>query len=289
MVHTDAGPTSRPAGEALTGTGPNAAPIAEGVSGAGYTVAAVARALDVLCAFERPPHEFGPSRLARQLGMTKNHVFRVLKTLEAHGFVRRVDDRYRVGMRALEIGQLALKHMDLVRVARPFVQSLHGRTGETVHLAVLDGEEAVCVDRMESLHPVRLSAEIGKRFPLHAGACPKVLLAYLPEAHQRRILERQLPAFTEYTITDRIALARELDEIRSEGYGVGDQDLDLGAAAVAAPIRDHTGQVVSAISVAGPLSRVGGCLRTELRREVVAAADDISLGLGFSRKGPVNR
>src|SRR5437763_7467248 len=108
---------------------------------ADYTVAAVARALDVLCAFERPPHEFGPSELARHLGMTKNHVFRVLKTLETQGFVRRTDERYCVGMRALEVGQLALKQIDLVRVARPIVQAVHQRTGETVHLAILDNLE----------------------------------------------------------------------------------------------------------------------------------------------------
>jgi DNA-binding IclR family transcriptional regulator len=72
--------------------------------GADYTVASVARALDVLCAFERPPHEFGPSEIARQLGMTKNHAFRVLKTLESHGFVRHVAERYRIGARAFEVG-----------------------------------------------------------------------------------------------------------------------------------------------------------------------------------------
>jgi DNA-binding IclR family transcriptional regulator len=251
---------------------------------ADYTVAAVARALDVLCAFERPPHEFGPSELARQLGMTKNHVFRVLKTLEAHGFVRRAEERYRVGVRAFEIGQLALKQMDLVRLARPVMHSLQQRTGETVHLAILDGEEAVCVDRLESLHPMRLSAEIGKRFPLHAGACPKVLLAYLPDEQRRRALRPVLTAFTEFTVTEVDVLERELDQIRRDGYGVGDQDLDLGAAAVAAPIRDHTEQVVGAISVAGPLSRVGACLHTELRDEVMTAAEEISTGLGFSRR-----
>jgi DNA-binding IclR family transcriptional regulator len=253
---------------------------------ADYTVAAVARALDVLCAFERPPHEFGPSELARQLGMTKNHVFRVLKTLEAHGFVRRAEDRYCVGMRALQIGQLALKQIDLVRVGRPIVQTLHERTGETVHLAVLDNLEAVCVDRIESVHPVRLSAEVGRRFPMHAGACPKVLLAFLPEPDREVVLERGLPAFTRYTVTDRDELEHELEEIRRDGYAVADQDLDIGAAAVAAPIRDYTGQVVGAISVAGPLSRVKTTLRTELRRQVVAAADQISVGLGFpTQKG----
>jgi DNA-binding IclR family transcriptional regulator len=249
-----------------------------------YTVAAVARALDVLCAFEQPPHEFGPSELARHLGMTKNHVFRVLKTLEAHGFVKRSDERYRVGIRALQVGQLALKQMDLVRVAHPVVAALHQQTGETVHVAVLDELEAICVDRMESIHPVRLSAEIGRRFPMHAGACPKVLLAFMPERERRSVLERDLTAVTPYTSTDRLALERELEDIRSNGYGIGDQDLDLGAAAVAAPIRDFSGQVVGAISVAGPLSRVEHCLRAELRRQVVNAAEQISLGLGYHRQ-----
>src|SRR5207248_2316519 len=97
-------------------------------------------------------------------------------------------------------------------------------------------------------------------------------------------VERDLTAFTQYTAIDPTTLERELEDIRREGYAVGDQDLDLGAAAVAAPIRDHTRQVVGAISVAGPLSRVRACLHTELRREVVSAAEEISAGLGFSRR-----
>jgi DNA-binding IclR family transcriptional regulator len=80
----------------------------------------------VLAASERAPHEFGPSELARQLGMFKNHVFRVLKTFEERGFVRRVDDRYMIGMRAFDVGQLAVTRLDVVRVARPVVHHLHG-------------------------------------------------------------------------------------------------------------------------------------------------------------------
>ena len=247
-----------------------------------YTVAAVARALDVLCAFERPPHEFGLSELARDLGMTKNHAFRVLKTLESRGFVRRVAERYRVGVRAFEIGQLAVRQLDVVRVARPIMHHLHEQTGETVHLAVLDNLEAVCVDRIESRHPVRLSAEVGRRFPMHPGACPKVLLAFLPEEEQLLVLARGLPAFTRHTLTDAAALRRELADIRRDGFGVGDEDLDLGAAAVAAPIRDWSRQVVAAISAAGPIARVKTRLSTALRDQVVAAAEQISSQLGYT-------
>ena len=252
----------------------------------GYTVAAVDHALDVLCAFERPPHEFGASELARQLGMTKNHVFRVLKTFEARGFVRRVDDRYVVGVRAFEIGQLAVKHLDVVRVARPVIQNLHQQTGETVHLAVLDTTmlEAVCIERIESHHPVRLSAEVGRRFPLHAGACPKVLLAFLPQAEREAVVARGLPAFTRYTVTDPAELRAELDEIRRCGYAVADEDLDLGAAAVAAPIRDWSGQVVAALSVAGPIARVRKGLNTVLRGAVLAAAEHISGDSGIRNR-----
>ncbi|HEV7666640.1 MAG TPA: IclR family transcriptional regulator [Chloroflexota bacterium] len=255
----------------------------------GYTVAAVDHALDVLCAFERPPHEFGASELARQLGMTKNHVFRVLKTFEARGFVRRVEDRYMVGVRAFEVGQLAIQRLDVVRVARPLIHNLHQQTGETVHLAVLDPTtlEAVCIERIESHHPVRLSAEVGRRFPLHAGACPKVLLAFLPQAERDAVLDRGLPAFTRHTVTDAAELGAQLDEIRRCGYVVADEDLDVGAAAVAAPVRDWSGQVVAAISVAGPIGRVRDSLNTTLRLAVLAAAERISSQLGYSesRKG----
>lgn len=251
----------------------------------GYTIAAIARALDVLAAFQCPPHEFGPSELARRLGMTKNHVFRVLKTFEEHGYVRRIDDRYMIGMRAFEIGQLAIKRLEVVRVAQPIVRELHARTGETVHLAVLDSTslEAVCVDRMESEHAVRLSAEVGRRFPLHAGACPKVLLAFLPESEREAVLARGLPAFTSRTNTDAQKLRSEVEQVRCMGYAVADEDLDPGASAVAAPIRQWTGEVIAAISVAGPISRVGAQLRSTLRDEVVAAAECISQALGYSQ------
>lgn len=250
-----------------------------------YTVAAVAHAMDVLCAFERPPCEFGASELARQLGMTKNHVFRVLKTLESRGFVRRVDDRYMVGVRAFEIGQLAIKRLDVARVARPVLNQLQQETGETVHLAVLDAIslEAVCIERVESQHPVRLSAEVGRRFPLHAGACPKVLLAFLPTEQQDAVLTRDLPSYTQLTATEPAVLRRELADIQQKGYAIADEDLDLGAAAVAAPIRDWSSQVVGAISVAGPVVRVRNGLRTTLKVAVVAAADHISSQLGQSR------
>lgn len=264
------------------GTAPSA-PTAD----RGYTIAAIAHALDVLAAFERSPHEFGASELARHLGMTKNHVFRVLKTLEERGFVRRVDDRYMIGMRAFEVGQLAVKRLEVVRVARPIVSDLHARTGETVHLAVLDTSsmEAVCVDRIESRHPVRLSAEVGRPSPLHAGACPKLLLAFLPHETRERVLERDLPAFTRRTATSADELRSELEQIRTSGYAVSDEDLDLGAAAVAAPIRDWTGQVVAAISVAGPIARVRDALATTLRDDVLAAAERISAELGYSQHG----
>ena len=115
---------------------------------------------------------------------------------------------------------------------------------------------------------------------MHAGACPKVLLAFMPE-HDRRdgARPRADPRSPRIPQSIPMDLERELEDIRTNGYGIGDQDLDLGAAAVAAPIRDFSGQVVGAISVAGPLSRVESCLRTELRRQVVNAAEQVSLDL----------
>ena len=164
------------------------------------------------------------------------------------------------------------------------MEELHAKTGETVHLGILDGHEAVCVDRIESRHLIRLSAEVGKRFPLHVGAVPKLLFAHLPEEQSEAVIARGLPAYTRHTITDRDALRAELAEIHAKGYAVSDEDLDVGGSAVAAPIRDRTGAVVAAVSVAGPTARVSPRLHTEYRALVVEAAARISASLGSTER-----
>jgi IclR family KDG regulon transcriptional repressor len=219
-----------------------------------------------------------------RLGINKSRAFRILSTLQQHGLVEQDQETrdYRLGLKLIEFGERVRKRLDILHVAQPALDDLARETGETVFLGIAEGLEAVCIDKRESVHPIRLYAEVGRRAPLHAGGVPKVLLAYLVE-HDARLLD-QLPlrAMTPATITDRDALARNLAEIRAQGYVVTHDDLDWGASSIAAPIRAHGGRVIAAVSIAGPDERFRQDHEQRLVACVRAAASRISCGLGYT-------
>ena len=154
-------------------------------------------------------------------------------------------------------------------------------TGETVFLGALDGRQALCIDARESPQSIRLYARIGRRSPLYAGSIPKLLFAFLPDpVREEWLQELELTPITSYTVTDRDQLRQQLIHIRSQGYAITSNDLDEGATSVAAPIRDHTGQVVAAISVAGPSQRFSEDRIDWILTQVLKGAAEISANLG---------
>ncbi len=241
------------------------------------------RALEVLLIAEG--HGLGLSDLAERLGVNKSRAFRILATLEQQGFVVQDEQTksYRLGLKLLHFGEAVRRGLHLPQVAAPVLDQLAETTGETVFLGVLDGLEAVCVDKRESRHPVRLYAEIGRRAPLHAGGVPRVLLAYRALAQPEILEQLTLTPITSATLVNRDVLAAELARIREQGYAVSIDDLDMGVTSVAAPIRDHLGNLAAAVSVAGPNDRLPPEAIPDLAALVRAAADQISRGLGATR------
>jgi DNA-binding IclR family transcriptional regulator len=222
--------------------------------------------------------------LANRLGYSKNQVLRLLRTAEGFGAVACDPETgcYRLGPLLYELSHVAMRGMTLVAAAQDVLDDLWSATNETVHLFERDGLEALCVDRRESSRPIRLSAQIGRRLPLYAGACPKAILAHLPAEDRRAYYAAtRLEPFTPRTLVDPGTLERDLADIRDRGYSVSDEDLDEGARAVAAPIFGRDGTVVGALSVAGPSSRMGSAELARYRPAVVAAARAISRRLGW--------
>ncbi len=229
------------------------------------------------------------SRLARQLGVHRTRVFRILKTLERRGYVEADPEGrgYRLGLKFLEIGAQVRERLNLRRAAEPILMDLARRTGDVAHLLVLYGHSAVCIDRYQGDHMLQVAAPIGKPIPLHVGASPKILLAHLPEPERERILEEiELTPFTPNTITDRDELRRCLEEIRAQGYAVDEEDFEIGVYAVGAPVRDHSGRVVAGVTVTTPESRYSPQRRRQLIEMVVDAAGQISARLGWTGPPP---
>ena len=247
-----------------------------------YVVAAVDKAMTLLECLARHPGA-GVTEIAMQTGSTKSQAFRLLHTLEVRGYVGRdeISRGYRLGPRNLLLGERAREQNGLLQVAHPVMQGLAAETGENVNLIVRDGAASVVVDLCESPQPVRLYAEIGRRGPLHAGGGTTVMLAYAPDDVRDAVLAGPLPAYTAHTETDAGRLRTHLRAIRRQGYAVAIEDLDPGAFSVAAPVRDHGGTVVAAVSVAGPLSRLDEERREEHIARVLRAAETISLRLGW--------
>jgi DNA-binding IclR family transcriptional regulator len=253
-----------------------------------YAIEVLNVALDViesLSSADRAPRR--PGDLARQLGVHRGRIFRILKTLEQRGYVEAHPTLpgYRLGLKFLELGEQVREHIDLRRVAEPVLRELAQKTGDAAHLLVLSGTSAVCVDRYQGAHMLQVTTPIGRPLPLHVGASPKILLAYLPEQERERLIqEMELTPFTPNTITDRDELRRCLEEIRAQGYAIDEEDFEIGVYAVGAPIRDHTGRVVAGITVTVPESRYNLRRRQQLIELVVDAADRISARLGWTPK-----
>ena len=169
------------------------------------------------------------------------------------------------------------------------MDELQDTTEETVNLLVRDRLHGVCVARRESSARIRMSAEVGGRYLLHAGACPKALLAFQSdELIENVICHYGLPAYTEHTITNRDLLTQHLAQIRSQGYAESDEDVDVHAYSIAVPIYGADDSIVAAMSVAGPIFRLTHETRPKVLRLLAKACDRISTQLGAHRLPSTN-
>ncbi len=248
-----------------------------------YVIAALDKGLFLLSYLADNPNS-GVSEIASRTGSTKSQIFRLLYTLERRGFVHKdpATRNYFLGATCLFLGERARAQSSLVTVAEATMERLVSETGENVHLVVRENAKSVVVALKESQQPLRLYAEVGREGPLHAGGSSMVLLAHAPSHILEAILERPLEAFTARTETRPDAVLRTLAQIRSSGYHVALEDLDEGAFSIAAPVRDHAGAVVAALSIAGPLARLTPATQRRHVERVMRAAGEISRGLGAS-------
>jgi DNA-binding IclR family transcriptional regulator len=217
------------------------------------SVQTVDRALQLLLAFDAEEQELGVTELALRVGVHKSTASRLAGTLAARGFLERPPGReaFRLGPELGRLGLLALGGRELVELARAPMERLAAETGETVNLAVLEGEEAVNVAQVDGRHIVGAGSWTGRRTALHCTANGKVLVAFGAGA-----VPQSLEAHTPQTITSESAFRRELERVRRRGYATAVGELEEGLHAVAAPVLDPAGACRGALSVSGPSYRL---------------------------------
>lgn len=213
---------------------------------------AIDRALAVLNVLAESGQPMGITEISRRVGLPKSVVHYHVSALVRNRYLEaRPDRRYGLGHAALRLGRGNYSNLELRARALPLLRALHHDTWETVTLSVLVGREAVYVDQLVSPQEIKLTVELGRPFPLHAGASGRAILAYLSEVGRDEVLSQPLERITAATIVDPLRLRPLLAAVRETGFATSRSEKQEGAAAVAAPVFDNHG-VTGAISVCGP-------------------------------------
>ena len=223
-----------------------------------YEMGSLNRALDLL---ELVGHEPGLtlSELGRRSGLSKVTTFRILANLEHRSYVRRDGEagRYSLGPKVIQLGGQLFEALDLRLIARPLLEDLWRRSGETVNLAVPVDDSITYIDILQSPQGLRMAARVGATDDLHSTALGKAMLAFEPEAAVIEVARhRGLVRKTDRTISDVHLLLEDLRAVRERGYSIDDEENEPGARCVAAPVFGPMGSVVGAISISGPATRV---------------------------------
>lgn len=242
-----------------------------------YTVAVLEDAIQILDRLSENPDGLSLAQITESSGFVKNKVFRILYTLEKHRMVER-DERghYHPGSRLQEFGQGFQNRTTLLEASGPVMDRLVVETRESIFLGVVNGWDALCIAVRESPRSIRLYAQVGRRAPLHSGGVPKVLFAFMPDDEREALLDH----FGENE-QERKALAERLSKIQEDGYVVVVDELDIGAHSIAAPIHNQYGQVIAAISIAGPSNRFDAATIPNYVKLVCQSAQQISRALGY--------
>jgi IclR family acetate operon transcriptional repressor len=218
------------------------------------------RTIRVLSLFSPDKPEWATTEIGRASGLAVPTVHRILTALHRHEFVVRdqVTKRFRLGPAVLALGRTASASTDLHGASLPALEALAAQTGETALLTVLSEhrDRAVCLERVESQQPLRLSVQRGRDLPLHAGASQKALLAFMPDAEAEEILAGPLEKLCDATIDDPQRLRKELRAIRERGWATSFEETNIGVWGLAMTLVDERGRAVAAIGVAGPRDRL---------------------------------
>lgn len=217
------------------------------------------KALRVLGLLAQEREDIDLGSLAKQAGLPKSTLIRLLSTMRAHGVVQQNPKtrRYRLGWALVRLGQAAERQFDLPLVLHPFLEQLARETGETASLAVRTGEYAFYVDQALSQNIIRGAPPTGAALDLHCTAVGKMLLSNLEESEVEQLIrECGLPQRTEKTITNTARLRKDLAITRSRGYAIDNEEAERGGRCIAAPIRDGNDRILAAISITAPTSRL---------------------------------
>lgn len=245
----------------------------------------VTRALSILSCFTDEQPEIRVSDVARKLNLTQSNVSRLLATMESLDYVEKdeLSGFYRLGAKIISLGGIALNNYEIRKQALSDLYELEGKLGLGANLAILNRNKIFYLAHVDSHKSPRMYTMNGKSNPLHCTGIGKVLLAHMSDEQVQTYFEtEELHAYTAKTITDKNILRDHLDVIRRKGYAIEIEELALGRACIAAPVRGRDGSVIAGISISGSLSQINLEDRVEeLSQLLIEVTDRVSMKMGY--------
>lgn len=221
-------------------------------------ITSVQHALDIINLFNNGHVELGNAEIAKLLNLPTGTVSGLIYTLRINNYLDQnpANRKYRLGLKLAERAAVLLDQLDLRKVAAPYLEILRDWCGESVNLAIRDGNEVVYIERMFGYHALGIRSELGRRGSLHSTALGKAIFTFLPESDKQKLIAsyRFYPV-TQYTITDKDEFLKELSKIAKNGYAIDEQENEIGGRCVGAPIMDRFGYPIAAISISVPIQR----------------------------------
>lgn len=245
----------------------------------------VAKALALLDCFGPSERSLGVTEMARRAGLPKSTVHRLAGALVDSGYLERSEDgRYQLGIHLFELGHRVTAAGTIRRRASPLLHELSRVTGETAHLAILDGDDVVYLEKVDGSYSFDVPSQVGHRNPAVATAVGKAILAWRSRHELQRLASRGLPVYTSRSLQSVDSLLREAQEIRRTNQAIDDEQRAVNLVCMAAPVRDRGGKVVAGVSVAGVRERLTTGRQVELASHLQTAASRISTSLGFRHR-----
>ncbi len=251
-----------------------------------YRIHVIDRAAQILDCFGFDHQELSVSEIGAKTGLHRSTAHRILMALEYNDLIKQNPStgKYHLGIKLFKLGHQAVSQLNLREICRPFLSRLMNDTKETIHLAVLDDDQVLYLDKVEGPHALRMPSRVGRHIPTYCTSLGKAMLSCLDDQEVKSILRRQtLKPHTENTVKNINQLLADLRSVRKRGYAVDNEEIEIGLRCVGAPLRDYTGGMVGAISVAAPSARLSEKNTPVIGRMVIAIAAEISEQLGFEK------
>jgi len=222
------------------------------------------------------------TQVAKLMDINRASSHRFLSTLREIGYVEKDDSsRYYLTPKVIELGMKVLDRFEIRKIAHPFLQEVAAKFNETINLGYFNGEEVLTIDKIDSTEILRMDTGIGGREPAYCTSLGKAILAFLPDTLLEAYLQAmQLTAFTPNTVIAKDKLKEELMHIKENGYAIDDEELSVGLRCVGAPLFNHKGQALYAISISGPSIRMGSKRMEEMQRELKKICNNLSGKMG---------